>query len=62
AAKKAIELDPGSAEAHYTLGVACFNKGLSDEARSSYERSRELGYDPDQAFADALTEYAKTEE
>ena len=40
--KKAIELDPKLAKAHYNLGACCRNKGELDEAIACFQKAIEL--------------------
>ena len=56
--RKAIELDPKYAEAHYNLGNALKHKGQLDEAIACYKKAIEL----DPKFAAAQTQLASAEQ
>ena len=54
--RKAIELDPNYALAHYRLGAALATKGLLDEAIAEFRKAIEL--DPNNAMAKVNLEKA----
>lgn len=43
--KKALDIDPSCAEAHYALGVIYSKKGMNDYALASYTKAAEINPD-----------------
>ena len=60
--KRAIEINPNYAKAHYNLGIAYGRKGMDDEAIAEYKRAIEINPNYAKAHNNLAVEYYYKEE